>query len=379
MGFRKVPLLGCAAIAAAWLFALLAVAAGCLELFLAMGERARARASAERRPKWTELQARYEPCTIQHINPHFLFFFPYDTRQRARLNNQTVTVDSRGFRGPGPEARGGRELAFFLGGSAAFGHGASSDDTTITGWLNRLQERYFFVNCGVPSWNSAQELARLCLELHGWRPALVVTFDGFNDASIGLKRFESRRLDRFPPGVPESFEKLYAMVGDIRSRNPRRSRQGLFERFLPRTREWLQGSRAEKDEDIDRAYPPEVTAAIARRYLDCLDSMAAFLRGAGIRHLAFFQPVRALHERLPTRVPRPRRQGMAAFRGEVFAGAGDLPLHDLSRLFDARYEEVPCFSEESGDDMTDAMIFLDNVHLTDLGNRIVAEEIIRRL
>lgn len=380
MGFRKIPLLGLAAISVVWLSALLAMAAGCTELFLAVAEKSRAKASAERRPKWTELQARYEPYTIQHINPHYLFFFPYDVRQRARLNNQTVNVDSRGFRGPGPEAARGRELAFFLGGSAAFCHGATSDDTTITGWLNHLQERYFFVNCGVPSWNSAQELTRLCLELHSWKPALVVTFDGFNDASIGLKRFESRKFDKFPPGVPESFERLYAMVGDIRSRqSPKRSKRSLFERLLPRTREWLKESHGKKDQDIDRPYPPEVTDSIARRYLESLGSMAAFLRGAGIRHLTFFQPIRALHERLPSWTPRPRRQGMAAFREKVFAGAGDLPLHDLSRLFDSRYQEVPCFSEESGDDMTDAMIFLDNVHLTDLGNRIVAEEIIRRL
>ena len=146
-------------------------------------------------PRYRELEAAYQPFTIQHLHPSFLFWFPLDPAERSALNNKVSSLSSDGFRGPGPMDKGTRQLAFILGGSAAFGHFATGNETTITGYLNALQDQYLFVNAGVPSWISSQELVRLALELVAHKPALVIAYDGFNDAATGGRLRQARPRD----------------------------------------------------------------------------------------------------------------------------------------------------------------------------------------
>lgn len=105
----------------------------------------------------------YNAFTRQYIHPYYYFFFPRDPKVIHSINNSVVSIDKNGFRGGGPELASDkkRRLAFVLGGSVAFGHGCSSDQNTISGYLNKIQSKYHFVNAGVPSWNSTQEFYRL--------------------------------------------------------------------------------------------------------------------------------------------------------------------------------------------------------------------------
>ena len=80
--------------------------------------------------------------------------------------------------------------------------------------LNALQDQYPFVNAGVPSWISSQEPVRLALELVAYKPAVVIAYDGFNDAATGADY--ARRGIKTPPGAPESFDELSSLVDDIR-------------------------------------------------------------------------------------------------------------------------------------------------------------------
>ena len=149
----------------------------------------------------------------QFLHPYYFFSFPTRPDLLEKLNDKNSWVDARGFRGPGPEKRGKRKLAFLLGGSTAFGHGTDANETTITGVLNRIQGEYFFVNTGVPSWNSFQELLRYLKQVQNENPALVISLSGFNDIITAFDRKDSS----IPPDAPESFEDLSAWVEDIRS------------------------------------------------------------------------------------------------------------------------------------------------------------------
>ena len=106
----------------------------------------------------SQLAYAYRPFSIQYINPFYLFFFPFNEEERVALSNSTVSLTADGYRGDGPSARGDRKLGFLIGGSTAFGYYASNNDQTISAWLNREQSTYHFVNAGVPSFNSNQEL-----------------------------------------------------------------------------------------------------------------------------------------------------------------------------------------------------------------------------
>jgi hypothetical protein len=153
-----------------------------------------------------------------------------DPAERRALNNRVTTLSVEGFRGPSPAEKGPRKVAFILGGSAAFGHFATRDETTISGYLNALQDQYLFVNAGVPSWVSSQELERLALELVAYQPALVIAYDGFNDAATGAD-YAARGIT-MPPGAPESFDELSNLVDDIRGTR-RATRVRLHRRLFP--------------------------------------------------------------------------------------------------------------------------------------------------
>ncbi|MEM1270536.1 MAG: SGNH/GDSL hydrolase family protein, partial [Bacteroidota bacterium] len=174
------------------------------------------------------LNARYAPFSVQHPHPFYGFFFPLGPGERAALSNETITLTPEGFRGAGPEAREGRKLAFLVGGSVAFGF-SSSDSTTITGYLNRLQDEYHFVGAGVPSWNTSQSMLRTVVELLPYEPALVVLWGGYNDAAQA--HTWAQRGQPFPAGTYESFDAVHGLyAGDLR-RAPDLS---LFEQWFPR-------------------------------------------------------------------------------------------------------------------------------------------------
>ena len=135
-------------------------------------------------PRRDALASAYAPFAVQHLHPQYLFFFPLDRQTRTTMGNPTASIDADGFREPGPSQANGRTLAVMVGGSAVFGDFATSNATTITSYLNNLQDQYFFVNAGVPSWNSTQELMRVALQIVDLRPGLVIAYDGANDGAL---------------------------------------------------------------------------------------------------------------------------------------------------------------------------------------------------
>jgi hypothetical protein len=243
----------------------------------------------------------YEPFSVQHLHPFYFFSLPSDPRELARINNSVVSVTPEGFRGPGPERKGNRKLAFVLGGSAAFGWDASSDQTTISGHLNQIQNEYHFVNAGVPSWNSTQEFYRVSMQLLHYMPELIVVFNGFNDATVN----QDYRKDGVPapPGAPESYKELARRVDDIRRSAQPPLVQFDLARFhaltFPRTRrligEALEGvatiKRTPTDERHDSSTPISVESVNndAASYLWNIGNMNRLAAARGTRLVVFWQ------------------------------------------------------------------------------------------
>ncbi len=73
--------------------------------------------------------------------------------------------------------------SFFFGGSTAFGHGVT-DDETITAFLNRREGRARNLNLGVEAYDALREVDKLLHLLRkGRRPERVVFLDGLNDVT----------------------------------------------------------------------------------------------------------------------------------------------------------------------------------------------------
>jgi hypothetical protein len=315
----------------------------------------------------------HHPFAIQHVNPNYLFFFPFDSTDRVALSNEFVTLDASGFRGKGPEFVEDRALAFLIGGSTAFSF-ASSDSTTITGYLNRMQDRYFFVNAGVPSWNSTQELFRLSNQILEYEPSLVVAFDGANEMAI-LVNYHEQGM-RFPPGTPESFGRLQALVGDIRAGERLTQDRGVVRRLFPRLVESVEAKLSHK-EPVGPILELRVDAA-ARKYVFNLSLMNTLVQAQGGRFASVFQPIIWLHDNGPAHESEYKYgEAYQYFHEKVFSDTTiSFERYDFSDLFDAHFDHIPYFDRASGADLTDSTIFVDPVHFFDAGNRIIASEII---
>jgi lysophospholipase L1-like esterase len=310
----------------------------------------------------------YFPITIQHLHPTYFFFFPLDPAERLAIGNKVFSLDRNGFREPGPAHANGRKIAVLLGASSAFGHYSSSNDTTITSYLNRLQDDYFFVNAGVPSWNSTQELMRLVFEIADMKPALVIAYDGTNDAELSVL-YSPRTGLPYPPGTPESFDDIERRVDDIRAdrwllRPPR-----LFPELLHRIDKYR--GAVELDEEKDPVSAEALAAAVAA-YRSNHRKMASIVNGFGGRFISIFQPIASVHRNVPESFREEDAMSIRFHELVASAPADGYEWHDFGRFFDSLFEHVPAGEPVGGEQP----IFVDDVHLFDRGNELIARRLL---
>jgi|TARA_B110000263_G_scaffold56194_1_gene47737 lysophospholipase L1-like esterase len=103
--------------------------------------------------------------------------------------SQSVTINSLGFRGDefSTEKPNSVYRVFMLGGSTMFGHGATSDKTTIPGYVqNFFQNNYVgynieVINSGIQGADSFDELNLIKTKLLDYTPDMIIIYDGWND------------------------------------------------------------------------------------------------------------------------------------------------------------------------------------------------------
>jgi lysophospholipase L1-like esterase len=244
----------------------------------------------------------------QFLHPHYFFFFASQKEtlsQMEKAKDGTPWVDIRGFGGGyGPELKGSRELAFIIGGSTAFGDGATHPNQTLAPQLNRIQRKYYFVNAGVPSWNSYQELLRVMKQLIAYKPKLIISLTGYNDIANAFER----RIINIPTDTPETYVTLQNWVADIRTREYRnwtaknyllkhtpygilflynlRHKFGLTENFAEnRTSLYLHNRTDDEIPSIE-----EHREEIVSKFLENLNYMNELSKLNNIKYLAILQP-----------------------------------------------------------------------------------------
>tara|TARA_Y100000589_G_C27195045_1_gene646422 strand:- start:3276 stop:4553 length:1278 start_codon:yes stop_codon:yes gene_type:complete len=95
------------------------------------------------------------------IHPTSMFSLPKTSNLKELINNNTVSLDQNGYRSNPylDKTQSIKKCIVFLGSSAAFGIGSTSNSNTIPSLINReLGDNYRVYNLAVPSWNSRQEL-----------------------------------------------------------------------------------------------------------------------------------------------------------------------------------------------------------------------------
>jgi hypothetical protein len=328
-------------------------------------------------------QTPYAYFRIQHLNPYYLFWFPYDAKERDKINNAVVSINNLGFRGPLPPKD--KPLAFVLGSSTAFGYTASSEATTISGYLNGMQDKVYFINAAVPSWNSTQELFRLVNDVVKYKPALVVSYS-FGSDILTANGYKSSGLE-FEQGVPESFWQLQSAVDDIRGEFVK-SGQGPSPLVPPRLEALLRNMfpellpapkrQAAKKVQLSDMEIAALAEGIVARYVQNQGVMSALGKSMGFRFLTIIEPMAQLHERLEPEIAEFRSNqklfslAVQKLRASDYCKSSCL---DLSNVFDRRTMAVRVLDRHNPKQDLAQIVFHDRSHTLDLGNRIVAEEI----
>jgi lysophospholipase L1-like esterase len=271
-------------------------------------------------------------------------------------------------------ARGSLKL-LMLGGSSLWGFGAR-DDRTIPSLVARgLFERGWRVevkNLSGIGYVSTQELIALIRELQaGYRPDLVIFYDGVNDASSaylegesGLSTNESHRRQEF--NLLQSPARLGAalIAKLVKDSGSYRFAQAVHRRF---PRGFAPSIAARSPESIDRLAGDVVT-----RYIATIRIVESLSRGYGFRPLFFWQPI-IFTKRAMVQVEREEAQKYAwtepMFRA-VFERirtsaelANNPAFHDLSGIFDG----------------TEGLVFIDYCHTTEAANERIAAAMADRL
>lgn len=103
--------------------------------------------------------------------------------------NQSITINSLGFRGDefSVDKSDSNYRIFMLGGSTMFGYGATSDKTTIPGYLKEFFHRDYeeydieIINSGIQGADSFDELNLIKTKLLNYSPNMIIIYDGWND------------------------------------------------------------------------------------------------------------------------------------------------------------------------------------------------------
>ena len=101
----------------------------------------------------------------------------------------TLNINSDGFRGPEISKEKPDEVyrIFVIGGSTTFGYGATSDETTIPGFLQKFFDEYDFnfhvevINAGVEAAYSSVESYYIRNIILEFEPDLIIAYGGLND------------------------------------------------------------------------------------------------------------------------------------------------------------------------------------------------------
>ena len=278
-----------------------------------------------------------------------------------------LNISAQGFRknssddGPGTEKR----VVFLVGGSTVFGVGVSDEETIsshLQTMMDRNCDRYQIINAGVTGYYSTQELIHIHRNLVRRNPMMIISLTGRNDAFYSLH--PAYRYDKVPyHGLMR--EKLGALdpyyQGETTRLTPlhlERLIRGML-KALPFDwlREWRLGG-------LEIA--PEGIEIFVRNQ----ESIQALLSGLGIEYHLFLQPTVAFPQRS---VHKRELNYLQAFYLKVLNKSYQVLASKAQEKLDPRWFHGFVHLREDG------KLFIDDVHLSPLGSRLLARSIFEEI
>lgn len=295
-------------------------------------------------PGVTIVKSNIDNFDYRKPHPYCGFKTQASTETVSHDGKLSISTNRLGQRSPDlPEGKTAQRIAI-VGGSVAFQ--GSANDKSIIAQLAKLftdhGAKTDYINTGVLSFISDQELSVLVHDLLKEKVDTVIAFDGFNDVH-SIMYFNGRV--GWPPIRWDSFgDKFTTHMGQLAP-----AYYPPIEPMLDRT-------------------PPERIEAALDNYLENIQIMARICQGLGVRFIACLQPVRGFDPAKCT--PNAKISNELGKKDYFFCRVrGTFEKWNAERLYGASYLSfIDFFKEEQG-------VFIDECHFSDDGNRQVAERL----
>jgi len=323
-----------------------------------------------------------------------MFSLPWQEQDIAKTNSSIVSIANDGFREIETQSSKDKKLVF-LGGSTAFGHFSSKNNTTIGAYLNQLSP-LTVINRNAPSWNSHQELVALFKYGFLDKVEASISLSLANDISIICKERNLNNDEALD--FPESWVKLNNLVSDIRG-EPKtktnafvRNVKDVARKAFPNT--YLLLHEIKEKNSINKMASKSMFGncdnndieRVAKSFLSNQNKMSKLAQSYGFKHFLIIQPQFELHNGVLIEEGQSLEK---KFKKSVIKYVMDSkycsknPCLDLSTVFDNKGFFLKKYynSVASNDSMLkqwiESGIFVDNLHLNDRGNKVIAQETVK--
>ena len=290
----------------------------------------------------------------------FLQFIEPDVVQnKPNQHHVTININSHGLRGPeiSIEKPENTYRVIIIGGSTTFGQGSSSDDTTIPAFVQKkfdkenLSENIQVINAGVNSLYSFTETYHIKNKLMKFNPDLIVNYGGGNDAYLYIPNPKVKTSEEYKKEL-ESFK--------FRNYPFYRTPFMVFTLFF---------AQEYKEQNFPKLINPheEVVSAWKTRWID----LCEFAKDNDFKTLIVVQPEVGTGN-------KPLTKDEIKYRSSF--GEHDLTILKNLEGFVESFGELSQVCDKTADlrntfDNVSEPIYWDSFHMTDFGNKIVAERL----
>lgn len=329
----------------------------------------------------------YENFIIQHLHPYYLFSLPNKKEIIDEINNQIISINNDGFRESYFNENNKKKI-ILLGGSSAFGHGSSSNKTTISSIISQTTN-FNVINRNAPSWNSHQEMVALAKYSDNYE--ISISYSGANDLGIfcGLNLYKNYKKFK---DLPESYYRLSSYFLDLRGKPIISTQKKIKQYFIfnfPDTyliykllKKKIKKKSTKTKTKKNYCGPENSQDILVKKFLENQKTMRQLSKGRGAEHILILQPVYELHLEARNKIYKDkklsperilfRKQFSEKIMNSKFCEKNCL---DLTNIFDKNQMEDLIFDKKSNKHNFEKHVFMDNVHLLDLGSQIVSKEI----
>ena len=288
-------------------------------------------------------------------------------RSAPNQSFKTIFINENGLRSKSLKSLKYKDNCLLLGGSVAWGFGATSNEKTPAYQIEKiLSEKYNLnynvINLSEQSHGSIEELNTFVASFHELKPKIVIFFSGCNDINFGFKN-EYKSINNHKTIL--DFFLWGDKIGIVREKNFLKILVKLFLRSLKKTKKF--------DDNFYCFFKPsreDIPISLYKRKIDFVDN---FCSQKNIKVFHFLQPD-LFFKKNKSEYEKKYEKFIGEERKEFTVKQFDLIKNKLfenenkesSSFF---YNLLGCF-----DDYKET-IFFDRSHTTDKGYKIMAEKI----